>query len=379
MHTLIWFSIIFIVNLYIFARGWQAIPRKWFFMLIYAICFFGVALFFFLGLLNSGRFPINLSFTLDYFNPSIKQLAGYGIVFFAVFLNAAFLADIVRIVFYLLKRRPDWVHKHYQQIKHAYFLFVIAFAFIISVIGYNQAKNTRLTELSIKIDKSLNNYDGLKIVAVSDLHLGNMVTIDDLSRWVNIINDQNADLILLVGDINDWNFDTNCTHVIENELLKLNSEIGVFAVIGNHDFCFSTEKTSQMLQRANINILHDTTVVINNSFALVGRDDDANNRRKILDTLLNGLDPSLPIILMDHQPVNLDETISKGVDLQISGHTHNGQVFPINVIFSKIWNLSYGYQKTNNTHFYVTSGLGVTVVPIRLGTRSEIVCIRLNK
>jgi predicted MPP superfamily phosphohydrolase len=124
--------------------------------------------------------------------------------------------------------------------------------------------------------------------------------------------------------------------------------------------------------------LRDQAVIIDDKFLLIGRDDITNKNRKPLKSLVEGFNPEMPRIVLDHQPHNLSESYDNHVDLHISGHTHNGQIFPFNRIVAKIYELGYGYKKTGNTHYYVSSGLGLWGAPLRIGTRSEIVSIILK-
>jgi len=111
---------------------------------------------------------------------------------------------------------------------------------------------------------------------------------------------------------------------------------------------------------------------------VVGREDRSNEKRKTLSELVKGLDKKYPTILMDHQPYHLEEAEKNNIDLQISGHTHNGQFFPGNLFVKKIYELGYGYLKKGNSHFYVSSGLGLWGPQYRIGTESELVVVNLR-
>jgi uncharacterized protein len=161
-------------------------------------------------------------------------------------------------------------------------------------------------------------------------------------------------------------------------LAKLKAKYGVYAILGNHDYYANAVKAGKYLEMSGINVLADQSVVIDDRFVLVGRKDYSQHNRMPLEKILNGINKSLPVILLDHQPIHLAEAIHNKVDVQLSGHTHNGQIFPINLIVSKIFELAYGYRKIEDTHFYVSSGLGLWGAPIRLGTQSEIVNMKLH-
>jgi predicted MPP superfamily phosphohydrolase len=130
-------------------------------------------------------------------------------------------------------------------------------------------------------------------------------------------------------------------------------------------------------------VLRDTAILVDNRFYLVGREDRDRSRfigkpRKELDELMQTVNLSLPVIMMDHQPFNLGRVAKLGIDLQLSGHTHHGQMWPFNHITTAIYELSRGYKMIGNTHFYVSTGFGTWGPPVRLGNRPEIVQIILK-
>jgi len=157
----------------------------------------------------------------------------------------------------------------------------------------------------------------------------------------------------------------------------------VWAITGNHEYIGGADKAVRYLTEHNITFLRDTFVVIDERFTLAGREDRDKPRftgiqRQPLKKVLEGVDPSLPLVLMDHQPFQLDTVTAAGVDLQLSGHTHHGQIWPFNYITQAIYTLSWGYLKKGNTNFYVSCGYGTWGPPIRLGNRPEVVRITLG-
>jgi predicted MPP superfamily phosphohydrolase len=212
----------------------------------------------------------------------------------------------------------------------------------------------------------------------SDLHLGNVLRKGRLTKWVNLINSQDPDLIILDGDIFDHSYKAVESQHMDKELRRLHAKLGVFAVPGNHDYYTGVDKVISYLRKSGITVLRDSAVVVNNSLLIIGRDDLTNKNRKTLSSLLEGQDPGLSTLVLDHQPHSLDESVKNRIDLHLSGHTHNGQIFPFNRIVSRIYELGYGYRKSGNTSQYVSSGIGLWAAPIRLGTQSEIVKILLK-
>ena len=163
-------------------------------------------------------------------------------------------------------------------------------------------------------------------------------------------------------------------------LRKINSRLGVFAVTGNHEYIGGVEEACRYLGDHGITMLRDESVMIDDRVYIVGREDRSigSGRRKSLDDLLLRVDKSFPVILMDHQPFRLEEAENAGVDLQLSGHTHHGQLWPFNFITKKVYELSWGYKKKGNTHVYVSCGVGTWGPPVRTGNRPEIINMKLR-
>ena len=128
----------------------------------------------------------------------------------------------------------------------------------------------------------------------------------------------------------------------------------------------------------SITLLRDSVVTLENGIQVIGRDDRRQRDRESLDKLVRQTDPSKPILLIDHQPYDLEQTVDAGIDLQFSGHTHHGQVWPLTYLTDYLFELSYGYEKRENTHLYVSSGLSLWGPPYRIGTDSEIVVFYLD-
>jgi predicted MPP superfamily phosphohydrolase len=148
--------------------------------------------------------------------------------------------------------------------------------------------------------------------------------------------------------------------------------------LGNHDYFGGLKNSLKFLDEAGIHVLRDSAVLIDSAFYIVGRDDRSNRQRKPIAALVDSLDKSKPIILLDHQPYNLEEAEAYGIDLQISGHTHQGQVWPISVITNMIYEDDHGFLKKGNANIYVSSGIGIWGGKFRIGTQSEYVVIDLS-
>lgn len=214
-----------------------------------------------------------------------------------------------------------------------------------------------------------------RLVMLSDLHLGYHNTRSDLAKWVDIINAERPDLVLIAGDIIDISVAPLVKEDMAAELRRLNAP--VYACLGNHEYYSGTQQALQFYRDARINLLVDSAAVIDSSLVIVGRDDRSNLRRKGLEQLL--ADKSKYVIVLDHQPYQLERAERAGVDFQLSGHTHHGQVWPISWITDAMYECSWGSHQRGNTHFYVSSGIGIWGGKFRIGTQSEYVVATLKK
>jgi hypothetical protein len=235
----------------------------------------------------------------------------------------------------------------------------------------------------LKIEKKAGIFKTLSFAIVSDIHLGTIISKSRLKRIVSKINSLKTDIVLFPGDVVDEDIVPVIKHNLGQILMEIESRIGVFAVTGNHEYIGGVEKACKYLEDHRVFMIRDSYVTINNSIYIVGREDRsirgfAGKTRKSLDEILSGVNKSLPIILMDHQPVRLNEALEKEIDIQLSGHTHHGQLWPFNFITKKVYELSYGYLKIENTHYYVSCGAGTWGPPVRTGSRPEIINLKLR-
>ena len=229
--------------------------------------------------------------------------------------------------------------------------------------------------LSLKTEKPLKK--PLKIVMMSDLHLGYHNRRAEMARWVDLINQEKADLIVIAGDIIDISVHPLIEEGSAEEFKRLNAP--VYACLGNHEYYSRMEKARDFYRDAGIHLLRDDSCVLDNGLCLVGRDDRTNTERKALNGILPGGAPKDHFtILLDHQPYHLEEAQQCGIDLQMSGHTHYGQVWPISWITDAIYEIAFGEGQKGDTHYYVSSGMGIWGGKYRIGTRSEYVVVEIE-
>jgi len=371
VRFLIILSVFIALNGYLFIRGWQALPDRVLIHMIYSFVFLVASLSVFLAIFLGNKLPAWLTLIFE-------QAGGYYMILFIFMLAGAILGDLLRIANHYFSIFPGWITSNYSQAKLWYFIIVLVSLILISFIGYIRFSNPVITKMDLETRNNADQQDELTVVAVSDIHLGNVVRKGRLVKWVDLINAQKPDLILLAGDIIDHSYQAVVSQGMDRELLRLKATYGVYAVPGNHDYYAGIDRALDFMKKSGIHVLRDTAITIDNRVVIIGRDDLTNRNRKALKDILNGMNTTLPKIVLDHQPLSLKESMENQVDFHLSGHTHNGQIFPLNKIVSKIYELGYGYKQSGKTHLYVSSGLGLWGAPIRLGTNSEIVKIQLK-
>ena len=287
-------------------------------------------------------------------------------IFIMLYLVLLFLAlDLGRLV-RLVPR--SWLYQNGWTAAAVFVLMVGLFVY--GNIHYN---NKVRVELDLPTPKQL--AKDYRIVMLSDLHIGYHNSRSELARWVDIVNAEKPDFILIAGDIIDGSMRPVVEERMAEELRRL--EAPVYACLGNHEFYSGLPEARQFYRDAGIRLLIDETAVIDSCITVIGRDDRTNMRRKPVRELVPSLRETYTIVL-DHQPYNLDRTEQAGVDFQLSGHTHRGQVWPISWITDRVYECSWGSHQRGSTRYYISSGIGLWGGKFRIGTQSEYVVATLH-
>ncbi|MDD4922784.1 MAG: metallophosphoesterase [Bacteroidales bacterium] len=350
---------------YVLTRGWQTFPGN--IRMLYAQIFGGLLSLLMIGLFFENVLPQGLA--------KIISFAGYTFLITVVYLFLSFLVvDIIRLANYFLHFAPAGMHGFRLYVLSGSLGLIVVALFI----GHYRFNHPEIVKLNLTVDRPLKNKE-VKIVAASDIHLGNSIDIQMLRKYVKLINAQHPDIVLLVGDITDRSASPLAEQNMKTELQSIHAPLGVFAIRGNHEYYSGKpQQIAGYLKASGITVLIDSVCLVDNSFYIIGRDDRTNTKRKSLNDITQGLDQTIPKILLDHQPYQLEATEQNGIDLQLSGHTHNGQFFPGNLLVKRMFELAHGYLKKGKTHYYVSSGLGIWGPQYRIGTQSELVDIRLK-
>ena len=314
------------------------------------------------------------------FANSYRWISGWMLVMHFMILTA--LAVSLLYGGYLLVNALSGSTLH-QSNEMAIGLRVLALFLFIGLFIYSlySAYAPVIRKLSINIDKPL--AKPLRIAVASDLHIGRLFGVKAIDRLHQLMIRSGVDMLLMPGDIMDDNTDAFNEYHMEQNLAELCSILprGVYATLGNHDLYGHERPISEALQNAGIQLLNDEVLCIEHEGQpvwLVGRFDNHKRQRVATTDLLAQVDTSQPVILLDHRPSDIDNHSQLPIDLQVSGHTHNGQVFPANFIVNAINRVGYGYEQIGKGHFVVSSGYGFWGIPFRLGSRSEIWLITLS-
>lgn len=276
---------------------------------------------------------------------------------------------------------------------------VVACAVATCLYGIFNARNIKVNEYSVTVNKSCGSDKHLKAVLVADLHMGYAIGVDHITNMVEKINQQDADIVIIAGDIFDNSYDgMDDPEGIKAQLKSIKSKYGVYAVYGNHDidekilmgFTFDwggkqlhSEKMTNFMKECNIKLINDESVLINDEFYLVGRRDTdkpgtEDGTRAEISELTKDLDKTKPIFVLSHEPDELQKTADAGADIDFSGHTHDGQLFPGNLTIGLFWENPCGMIKKDNMYSIVTSGVGVYGTFMRVGTDAEICSVDID-
>lgn len=373
LFPIIALGVVTFVTTYLFLRGWQSLSKIPWLRIAFATLY----------LLSFSAFMLKMFFG-DNMDPVVGLwLSRIGFTWFVAVIYLALFAlslDIIRLTNHFTGFYPAFIRENYQTVK---LILALGGALTVSgllIYGNWKFNHPEVRELTVRIDKPLPE-GGLDIVMASDIHLSTYINREKFKKYVDLINGQNPDLVMLAGDISDRNLKPLVEGNIAELFREIRSKYGIYAVTGNHEFYGGEREAIYGYYRsAGINLLIDSVARVSipgGDIMIIGRDDRTNHRREALSDLVGSIDKTLPLILMDHQPAKLAEAEAAGIDLQLSGHTHQGQFWPGSFFVKRMYELSYGYKQKGKTHYVVSSGLGLWGPEFRIGTVSELVLIHL--
>jgi predicted MPP superfamily phosphohydrolase len=372
----IFFTLYTALNYYVFIRGWQALSTlpayKPAYIILYIIFAYG---YLFAKVLHNFLPPILYDIWLG--------IGAFWFAFLVYFILVLLGIDILRLLDSFFNFFPEFITNNVELTTKITAVIVIVLVSLIVFLGNLNKRDITITTLDLKLPKGDAKLNELNVVFAADLHLS---TIDGerlLKRIVEKINSTNPDLILLAGDVVDDKPNILRNRGIGESFKLLTPMLGIYTINGNHEFINNVEPSVKFVEKYGMKVLRDNYELVDSSVYIVGREDVTmkqftGKERKTLEQIVETVDNKYPTILLDHTPVKLERAVNNGIDLQLSGHTHHGQIWPANIITNLIYELSWGYKKKGETQFYVTSGAGTWGPPVRTGSKSEIVNIRIK-
>jgi predicted MPP superfamily phosphohydrolase len=376
-QMLVFFSIVLIiyslVNYYLYYKGYKALPVLQNNRLMYSVIFFLFAVLFIIAKILESKHSSLITDILNIAGGFWLAFMLYGFLFFL-------LSDIIILILKIpgvLKGENILLYRKWS------FIVIASSSLLLIIGGFINAIIPVKREYNITINKPAGSVKTLRIAAVSDIHLGSVIRRRSIKKMSAIISEMKPDLVLLLGDIVDGEIGP----VLRGDLLQYftwpECTDGLYAITGNHEFIGGAGRTIPYIESKGIRVLKDEMVTLAGGIQLVGRIDRDSFRfygkeRMNLKELMKQADTTKPIILLDHQPFHLEESEKSGADLQLSGHTHNGQMWPLNYVTAMIYELSYGYLKKGSTNFIVSSGYGLWGPRVRSGSRSEVLLINIT-
>jgi len=378
-HFIVFFSIVLVIygagNSYVFIRGYRALPEINAVRRAYSALFLFFALSFIIG-------EVTEKTGITCGNRLLVLTGSLWLAFLLYAIIFTFLVDMVRLADLVYPFLPSarWMAERMVPLK---VMTVVAFtSFLVVTAGALSASRPVVRIIDLYIDKHKAGEPCINVVMVSDLHLGNIVGKKKLEKLVQTINSLEPDVVLLPGDF----FDENLKMVVQDDMgdviESIRTNYGVFAVTGNHEYIGGVDEAVEYMRKHKILVLRDEAVAVD-GVLIAGREDISMNRftdrkRQDMSYVLKGHNLDLPVILMDHQPFNIDDSVNWNIDLHLSGHTHNGQLWPLNYITDMIYDISFGYGTVENTQVYVSCGYGTWGPPVRTSGRPELVVFQIR-
>lgn len=313
---------------------------------------------------------------------------GTGLIVILHIITISLLMDFINYILKLISKRKDITFNRWNNVYNLGIIPVIL-TIIILVYGYWNINNIVQKDYTVYTNKAIR-AEGYRIAMISDLHYGNVMNKNKLEKACSEIDKVEPDIVVLCGDIVDEKTGLEQMQEAVEILGNIKSKLGIFFVYGNHDDAryskipsYTKEKLKDELISNNIKVLVDQNYNINDDFVIIGRDDEGFSKeegRKSSEELISDVNKNKFILLLDHQPSEINKNSLLGYDLQLAGHTHKGQIWPIGLI-SDVFNfneLEYGYKRIGNYGVIVSSGISGWNYPVRTGSKSEYLVIDIK-
>lgn len=356
-------------NVYLLRRAWKALAGAgvWRQVILVAYLVFSYSYF--------------LMHRLEHGEPSRLKEALWvcGSFYFGMILYLTLLTIIADLVLFVDRRvplLPAPLRANRKKAGLIAFGLVLGSTVLLLVGGTFYARHVRVRPVEIRIDKPGGALASLNVVALADVHIGPFMRVSRFEDIIRRVNALEPDVVLLLGDLMNEEALRSERERLPVALAGLRARFGVFTCFGQHEYFIGKRTSLDIFEAGRVRVLEDEVVLVADSFYLVGRGGlgyfSSPERRPSLEQLLQGVDRTKPVIVMDHTPLGLDEAVSAGIDLQLGGHTHGGQVVPATWVTNLLFKPGSGYSRRGKTQFYVSPGVGVWSPPARIGTTAEI-------
>ncbi|NLU07088.1 MAG: metallophosphoesterase [Clostridiales bacterium] len=341
---------------------------------IYWTIFLLIVLSFFIGKLSKKILPESAS-------KIFYTIGCYWMAAIFYFIMAVVVFQIINLLHYFFPCIYIYDRVRWKAIFYTISMSVIS---IVLIDGTYNANSIKLSKYDLQVEKDMTGVEKLNIVMVSDIHAGRIIGKNRLVKLVKNINLVKPDLVILAGDVIDDDVNLNELGDILEPLKNINSVYGVYAVLGNHEYIGgNTDYMVREYRKLNIKLLVDEPEDVDGKFYIIGRNDTAcrnftGRERKDIFQLAEECDRTKLLITVDHKPIDLKNCKNAGIDIQFSGHTHRGQLYPLNFITRKIFKIDWGHLEDCGFNIIVSSGFGTWGPPVRVHSRSEIVQVVLR-
>ena len=350
------FALVFCLAGYVSWHLWRITPSGWPLKLSVVVLFLLWMATTFVGFMVMERIPVKASIVL-------YEVGNTWLIAFLYLFIAFLLADILSLC--------HIIPKTFLKNSLPGLLTILGLVAAVMIAGGIHYHHKYREELHLTTSKPIER--PLTIVLASDLHIGYHNRKAELSRWVDLINAEHPDLVLIAGDIIDMSLRPVLEGNYAEEFRRIQAP--VWNILGNHEYYSHVDQAQRFFSDAGIVLLKDSVAHFK-GLDVIGRDDRTAGQRASVAQLAQGLKGFT--ILLDHQPYHLEEAEQAGIDFQFSGHTHRGQVWPLSWITDAVYEKSWGHHQRGNTRYYISSGLGIWGPKIRVGTRSEYFVLHLT-
>ncbi len=366
-----------LMSYYIWRRGWQSLgkPASRSLRVLFGAVFALLVLPFPVAELTEHLLP-------RFIASWMAMWGGYSMIMVLYAFLILLLIDCIRLLNRWLRFIPDRVRDHP---KTPLVLGAVVVILILGAVIYGgwNARNPVVNAYEVTVNKKAGSMKELHIAMVSDIHFGPVIDAGRMEPLLEMLEELKPDLVLLAGDITDGRLPPGAARELASVLGKIEAPLGVFAVPGNHDRDLRDDEGELMrsLEAEGIRVLKDRSISIGDDLYLIGRNDprlQEGAERVKLKELIKGIDTRKPLLLLNHQPVDLEEAQAAGIDLQLSGHTHRGQIFPGNLITDRIFEEDWGLLKKGSFHLIVSCGYGTWGPPLRIGNHPEVVSVTMT-